>query len=220
MPARKKVTRRGLTKKTPAAKRLPALSLLILECDASNLARQNLSVAHELHQITRLLPAKITREIALINSAADLQERFIDYKKRYSSIKLMVVIAHSNREVISVAPDMLLPWEAFARWVLPFNPQKMIFVACEAGQFPSTRTLFDEIPRLTQIYASPLKTSKAHVEVIKLLVPYVLLAKKPDNDVIQIGSLLNFFQTGGVILKCSRRNTEWNQFWQLIGSLM
>jgi hypothetical protein len=95
----------------------------------------------------------------------------------------------------------------------------MIFIACEAGQFPATRTLFDEIPKLNKIYASPLKTSLAHAEVIKLLVPYLLLAKKLDNDIIQMGSLLNFFKTGGVILQCSRRNTEWNQFWQFIGSL-
>lgn len=219
MPTRNTVTRRRPAKKKPAAKRLPALSLLILECDADKLARQNLSVANELHQITHLMPAKITKEVAFINSASDLQDRFIDYKKRYSSIKLIVVVAHSNRGVISVAPDMVLTWEAFARWVLPFNPQQMIFVACEAGQFPSTRTLFNEIPKLKKIYASPLKTSKAHAEVIKLLVPYILLARKPDNNLIKLGSLLNFFQTGGVILQCSRRNTEWNQFWQLVGSL-
>lgn len=198
---------------------MPALSLLILECDANNLARQNLSVANELHQITRLIPSRITKEVAFINSAADLQERFIDYKQKYSSMKLIVVIAHSNREVISVASDMLLTWEAFAHWVLPFNPQKMVFIACEAGQFPATRMLFDEIPKLNKIYASPIKTSLAHAEVIKLLVPYLLLSKKQDNDIIQLGSLLNFFKTGGVILQCSRRNTEWNQFWQLIGSL-
>jgi hypothetical protein len=220
MPARKAVVKRRPAKKKPAAKRLPALSLLILECDANKLAQQNLSVANQLHQITHLIPAKITKEVAFINAAADLQEKFIDYKQKYSSIKLIVVIAHSNREVISIAPDMLLKWEAFAHWVLPFNPQKMVFIACEAGQFPATRTLFDEIPKLNKIYASPLKTSLAHVEVIKLLVPYLLLAKKLDNDIIQMGSLLNFFKTGGVILQCSRRNTEWNQFWQLIGSLM
>jgi hypothetical protein len=219
MPARKAVTKKRATKKKTAAKRLPALSFLILECDADKLARQNLSVANELHQIAHIIPAKITKEVAFINSAADLQERFIGYKQKYSSIKLIVVIAHSNREVISIAPDMVLTWEAFAHWVLPFNPQKMVFIACEAGQFPATRTLFDEIPKLNKIYASPLKTSLAHAQVIKLLVPYLLLSKKLDNDIIQLGSLLNFFKTGGVILQCSRRNTEWNQFWQFIGSL-
>lgn len=219
MPARKSVAKRKPTTKKTVAKRLPALSLLILECDANKLAQQNLSVANQLHQITHLIPAKLTKEVAFINSAADLQEKLIDYKQKYSLIKLIVVIAHSNREVISIAPDMLLTWEAFAHWIVPFSPQKMVFIACEAGQFPATRTLFDEIPKLNKIYASPLKTSLAHAEVIKLLVPYLLLAKKLDNDIIQMGSLLNFFKTGGVILQCSRRNTEWNQFWQFIGSL-
>lgn len=218
MPARKATLKKKLIRK-PTAKRLPALSLLILESDAKKLAQQNLSVANELHQIAHLIPAKISKEVAFINSSAELQKAFVILKEKYSSIKLIVVIAHSNRDVISMAPDMLLTWEAFARWVLPFNPQKMVFIACEAGQFPSTRTLFEEIPRLNKIYASPLKTSLAHAEVIKLLVPYLLLSKKQDNDIIQLGSLLNFFKTGGVILQCSRRNTEWNQFWQFIGSL-
>lgn len=218
MPARKATPKKKLIRK-PTAKRLPALSLLILECDAKKLAQQNLSVANELHQIAHMIPTKISKEVAFINSSAELQKAFVTLKEKYSSIKLIVVIAHSNRDVISIAPDMLLTWEAFAHWVLPFNPQKMVFIACEAGQFPSTRTLFDEIPRLNKIYASPLKTSLAHAEVIKLLVPYLLLSKKQDNDLIQLGSLLNFFKTGGVILQCSRRNTEWNQFWQFIGSL-
>lgn len=194
MPARKAVTKKRPPKKKSAAKRLPALSLLILECDADNLKQQNLSIADELHKITHLIPAKIAKEEAFINTAADLQERFIEYKQKYSSIKLIVVIAHSNREVISIAPDMLLSWEAFAHWVLPFNPQKMVFIACEAGQFPSTRKLFDEIPKLNKIYASPLKTSLVHAQVVKLLVPYLLLSKKPDNEIIQFGSLLNFLE--------------------------
>lgn len=97
MAARKAVTKKRATKKKPAAKRLPALSLLILECDADNLKQQNLSIADELHKITHLIPAKITKEVAFINTAADLQERFIEYKQKYISIKLIVVIAHSNR---------------------------------------------------------------------------------------------------------------------------
>jgi hypothetical protein len=76
MPVRKAVKKK-LAKKRPAAKRLPTLSLLILECDAKKLAQQNLSVANQLHQITHLIPAKITKEVAFINSAAELQEKFI-----------------------------------------------------------------------------------------------------------------------------------------------
>jgi hypothetical protein len=110
--------------------------------------------------------------------------------------------------------------DAFARWVAPFKPQQMVFIACEAGQYPSTRTLFNEIPKLAKIYASPLKTTKEQAEIIKLLVPYLLLSKKQDDDIIRLGQMWNFLNNRGIILRCSRRNTEWNQLLQFIAGLM
>lgn len=209
MPTLKVSKKRQARKKALVKKpRLKPLSLLILECGAEKLQRQSLSVANELNQIIQILPAKISAQAALINSAADLQDNFVSFKEKYSSIKVIVVIAHSNRDVISIAPDMVLRWEAFARWVQPFNPRQMVFIACEAGQYPSTQTLFDEIPRLTKIYASPIKTSRAQAEIIKLLVPYLLLSKRQDDDIIRLGQLWNFLNNGGMILRCSRRNTE------------
>lgn len=220
MPTRKVSKKRQARSKALIKKpRLKPLSLLILECDAEKLKKQSLSVANELNQIIQILPAKISTEVALLTSAVDLQDNFVSYKEKYSSIKVIVVIAHSNREVISIAPNMILRWEAFARWVQPFSPQQMVFVACEAGQYPSTRTLFDEIPKLSKIYASPIKTSKAQVDIIRLLVPYLLLSKRQDDDVIRLGQLWNFLNNGGVVLRCSRRNTEWNQLLQFLGGL-
>jgi hypothetical protein len=228
MPARKaSKSPRKSSKKRPAVKKqaaptkpkLKPLSLLILECDANKLASQSLAVANELNRIVQILPAKVSAEVAFINSAAGLRDKFVSYNEKYSSIKVIVVIAHSNRQVISIAPDMVIEWEAFGRWVEPFNPQQMVFVACEAGQYPSTRALFDTVPKLTKIYASPIKTTKAQAEVIKLLVPYLLLTKKQDDDLIRWAQILNFLNNGGVILRCSRRNTEWNQLLQFLGGL-
>lgn len=150
MPRRKLVPRKKTTKKPgPKKPRQKSLSLLILECDADKLKSQALAVANELNSVVRLLPAQLTVELAFINSEADLRERFIDYALRFSSIKLIVVIAHSDREVISIAPDLVLQWHAFGRWVEKFKPKQMVFVACEAGQYPSTRTLFDQMQKPT-----------------------------------------------------------------------
>jgi hypothetical protein len=199
--------------------RLKPLSLLILECDADKLARQALSVAGEIKRVVEILPAKISVEVALINSSVDLRDKFVGYKEKYSSIKVIVVIAHSNRDVISIAPDMVIGWRAFGRWVAPLFPKQMVFVACEAGQYPSTRVLFDEVPKLNKIYASPVKTTKAQADVVQLLGPYLLLSRKQDDDVIRLGQVLNFLRTGGVILRCSRRNSEWNQLLPALGGL-
>lgn len=203
--------------KTP---RLPLLSLLILECDAKTLARDNLSVAADINNIVRILPKKLSVEVATIDSRHDLLDRFVDYKQKYRGIKLVVVIAHSNRSVISLAPGMLdTPWNVFAEWLKPFNPQKLVCIACNAGQFPPSRTLFDELPKLTEIFASPVPLWLHQVEAMKLLIPYLLMTSKIDNDLIVLGQWIMFMRNGGLILHIKRRQTEWNNLFQFLGAL-
>lgn len=220
MPQRKVVPRKKKAKRDgPKKPRVKPLSLLILECDADKLKSQALAVANELNSVVRLLPAQLTAEVAFINSEADLRERFVDYLQRYSSIKLIVVIAHSNREVISIAPDLVLQWQAFGRWVEKFKPQQMVFVACEAGQYPSTRALFYAIQSLRTIYASPMKTTKEQAEITKLLVPYLLMSKTQDSELIRLFQILNFLRSGSVVLRCSRRRAEWTSLLQSLSLL-
>jgi hypothetical protein len=145
---------------------------------------------------------------------------FAEYQQRYRGIKLVVVIAHSNSSVISLAPDLSQSsWMAFAGWLKPFNPQKLVCIACKAGQFPPSRTLFDEIPKLTEIYASPVELWIHQVEAMKLLIPYLLMTSKVDPDIITIGQWISFMRHGGIVLRCRRRQTEWNQFLQTIAAL-
>lgn len=230
MPARKarkairKPTKRPATRKKPVAShaqepKLPLLSLLILECDADLLARQSLSVANDINAMVRILPKRLSVEVALIKTRDDLLEKFADYYKKYRAIKLVVVIAHSNNQVISLAPGMVIEWSAFAEWMKPFSPQKLVFIACKAGQFPSTRNLFDELEKLTEIYASPVELWIHQVEAMKLLIPYLLLARKIDGDLITIGQAISFMRHGGIILRCRRRQTGWNQFFQTLAAL-
>lgn len=200
--------------------KLPLLSLLILECDTETLARQSLSVANDLKAIVGILPKKLSVEIALIRTKQDLVNRFSDYSQKYRGIKLVVVIAHSNSSVISLAPDLsYTPWEGFAQWLKPFNPQKLVCIACKAGQFPPSRKLFDAIPKLTEIYASPVELWIHQLEAMKLLIPYLLMTNKVDEDLVQLAQWATFFRNGGIILKIRRRQTEWNQLFQFLAAL-
>jgi hypothetical protein len=206
-------------KKTRTLK-LPLLSLLILECDTEKLASQRLSVANDLNRIVQVLPKKMRVEIALIRSKDDLINRFADYAQKYRGIKLVVVIAHSNASVISLAPQLSnTPWLGFAQWLKPFSPQKLVCIACKAGQFPPSRTLFDEIPKLTEIYASPVELWIHQVATMKLLVPYLLMTSRVDSDLIRLAQWVSLGTNGGMILYIRRRQTQWNQFFQLIGAL-
>jgi hypothetical protein len=206
-------------RKTSVSKLKP-LSLLVLECDAGKLQSQSLSFAQEIHTIIKHLPKKLTVEVGLINSEDDFREILITCAEKYSSVKNIVVIGHSNRNVICVAPGFNLEWEVFARWLMPLSPQKIALIACEAGQFHSTRALFDELPKLTKIYASPFKTTKLQFRAIHLLLGYLLLTTKQDKDLIYAAQVANFWKTGGVILECTRRNPEGNQILQFLGSIL
>lgn len=219
--AARKATRRSAVKKAVATTkpRLPSLSLLILECDADLLASQSLSVANDINRVVGILPKRLSIEVAYIRKADDLRESFAAYSQKYNSIKLIVVIAHSNSQVISLAPGMVINWDAFAEWIKPFSPQKLVCIACKAGQFPSTRILFDKIPKLTEIYASPVELWIHQVEAMMLLIPYLLMARKVDADLITVGQAIAFMRHGGIILRCRRRQTEWNQIFQAIGAL-
>jgi hypothetical protein len=200
--------------------RLPLLSLSILECDAKKLMRQNLSVARDISNIVRTIPKRLTVEVAPIDSQQELLDKCAEYKQKYRGIKVVVVIAHSNSEVISLAPDLsYTPWSVFGQWLKPFNPQKLVCIACKAGQYPPSRILFDEIPKLTEIFASPVELWIHQVEAMKLLIPYLLMANKTDADLIKLGQWIMFMRNGGIILHIKRRQTEWNDFFQFLGAL-
>jgi hypothetical protein len=203
-----------------AVSKLKPLSLLILECDAQTLESQSLSFAREISTVVNALPKNLTVEPGLINSEEDFRKILIHCAEKYSSIKNIVVIGHSNRDLIRVAPGFDLEWQVFARWLSSFNPQKMALIACEAGQFHPTRTLFDELPKLTKIYASPFKTNKLQFMAIHPLIAYLLLTTKQDKDVIWTGQVVNFWRTGGIILECTRRNPEGNQLMQFLSSIL
>lgn len=209
-----------MSKKKLKTTRLPLLHLLILEGDSQSLASQNLSFASAIRNIVGVLPKKLSVEVAAIDSQQDMLDRFADYKQKYRGIKLVVVIAHSNSSVISLSPQQLdTPWNVFAEWLKPFNPQKLVCISCMAGQFPPSRTLFDKLPKLTEIFASPVKLWRHQVEAMKLLIPYLLMASKTENDVIILGQWIMFMRNGGLILHIKRRQTEWNNFFQFMGAL-
>jgi hypothetical protein len=219
-PTRKAPKRMGTSKAIAVQNmKLPLLSLLILECDADLLARQSLSVANDINKVVRILPKRLSVEVALVKSRDELLEKFAGYTQKYRAIKLVVVIAHSNSHVISLAPGMVIGWDAFAQWIKPFSPQRLVFIACKAGQFPPTRTLFDEIPKLTEIYASPVELWIHQMEAMMLLIPYLLMTRKIDPEIITIGQAISFMRHGGIILRCRRRQTEWNQIFQAWGAL-
>lgn len=232
MPARKaprKSTKKRAVKKTlkrvrkpakelaPKKPRLPSLPLLILECDADRLAREGMAMGNQINSIARVLPIKNRNlELAVINSQDDLLEAFADYAERYSSIKVIVVIGHSDawKIRISTQRNTMLQWGVVANWFEKFKPQYLVFVACNAGQYPAKAAFFEKLKNLKAMFASPVKISRLQAEIIKILVPYLLLAKTIDPDAIKLGQWLAFLRDKTIILYCTRRDSDWNKLIQ------
>jgi hypothetical protein len=192
---------------------------LVLECDADNLALQGLGFAGEIQTVLDLLPKSIRVLTALINSQEDFSKVLIRCAEKYSTVQNILIVGHSNRQIMRIAPGFDMPWNVLGKWLNKLRPKKMALIACEAGQFYSTRALFDELPTCRTIYASPFKATKQQFSAIHLLLTYILLAKIYDRNHIFRAQIANFAHTGGIILECTRSNPEGNQLLQFLGAI-
>lgn len=198
------------------------LHLLILECNAGTLATQGLSFAQGVADAMKLVRREqkhLKIEALLIDSYEDFSDGIVERIENYSSVHNIIVVGHSNRQRLAVAPNFDLSWPEVGQWFQRLKPKNLAFVACEAGQFLGTRAIFDELESCRHIYASPFKSTKQQFEALKILFAYLLLTKKVDKDLIWMGQLMNYFRTGGIILDCTRSNPEGNQLFQFLGSL-
>jgi hypothetical protein len=218
-PAKKRITKTSKKKSAKLVKKpkLPILPLLILECDANRLASEGMAMGNQIHTIAQVLPVTNRNlELALINSQDDLRDAFVRYSERYRSIKVIVVIGHSDASGIRISTphQTFLDWDVVAKWFQPFEPHYLVFAACKAGQYPSKSAFFDGLKKLKAIFASPVNISRLQVEIIKLLVPYLLLAKTLDPDAIALGQWFAFLRDKTIILYCRRRDSDWNKLIQ------
>lgn len=198
------------------------LHVLILECNASKLASQDLSFGRGVAEAMALVQREknhLRIEVLLIDSYEDFSDGIVDLIDEYSSVYNILVIGHSDSQSLTVAPNFDISWSEVGKWFQPLKPKTLAFVACEAGQFVSTQAIFDELETCRNIYASPFKSTKQQFEALKILFAYLLLTKRVDTNLIWVGQIMNFIRTGGVILDCTRRNPEGNQLFQFLGSL-
>lgn len=72
------------------------------------------------------------------------------------------MIGHSNERGIVLASGRPLDnWIAFAQYLKPFAPRKLVVVACCAGSALPSRILFSELPTLRRIYSTPVLANRA-----------------------------------------------------------
>ena len=183
-------------------------SLLILECDSDKLSQQNLALGEELRNQARLCFPK--NPVTLIRSyrEADLSETLADLFNTKQLYRNIIVIGHSNHNGLQLSADRFVGWKGATNWLHPFEPHRIILLACEAGKWLPCSALFDKIPTLKEIFGSPILADKNQQYIILARVLHILGAKKEDRELNRLLQLGNFFLIKGIIFNRTRAEYE------------
>ncbi|WP_437737348.1 hypothetical protein [Sorangium sp. So ce1335] len=123
---------------------------------------------------------------------------------------VVVAIGHSNETGIRIASDRFAPWDAFASYLKPFEPRRLMLVACQAGRWPAATVLFRKLPKLRRIFASPVNASKDLATLMLAMVPYLLEVKAPRDHAVRIGQAVSVVLTGRQVRQWMRTRDKDN----------
>jgi len=179
-------------------------AVLILECDSDTLSQQGLGLGKELFEVLRNTfpknPLRLIRSRSLAGLLKSLAET-VETGQKYATI---IIVGHSSRNQLQISNDASFAWHSVAAFVSPFEPMRLILLACEAGrEFPCVR-VFENLPRLKEIFASPIFVAKNQIYLVIAKTLHVLGARREDftlNQVMQVG---NFVLTRGIMFHYKR----------------
>lgn len=209
MPSRPlRRTPKRATQKKPAAGRRPRpkkpvkKSLLILQLDSEKLAQDRL----DLDPFSRFVASFLPPESAVAVRATSFDSLLKNLAQWHgTTFEAVAVVAHSNeRGVVLAAGRSIDTWEAFARYLAPFAPRRLVLVACRAGRALPSRTLFAGLPTLRRLYATPVLASRLQGEMMIALLPHIAARKIPSRELLRA-------MQGGLALLQGRQLWEWRR---------
>lgn len=161
-------------------------SLLILQLDSDKLSADGLllsDLASFVGVVTMLASGAVvvTRETTALRHLLDVLGELAREGRRFDVI---VAVGHSNHTGIKLASDRFAEWGEFAGYIKPFEPRRLMLVACEAGRWPAASVLFKKLPKLRRIFASPVNASKDLATLMIAVVPYLVEVKRPSSDLV------------------------------------
>jgi hypothetical protein len=215
--------RRSKVIKSP--RRPPASHLLIIECDAEKLARQQLDMGSKLFSLLRVLfPEK---QIVLVKSSslAELNRSLADTLVSHDRFRTILVVGHSNEKGLQLTSGNGFDWKAIAGWLDPFNPEFLLLAACRAGRFAAARDLFSEIKSLRQIYASPVTFFRDQSDPLAALIIALFGNRKIDDGFFRLLQAAGYMVKDGVMFRWKRGEVTRGSSlkgigWDLVGDLV
>lgn len=143
---------------------------------------------------------------------ASTQERllaqFAHLAIRGMKYDVVLVVGHSNRNVLALASNAVCTWSVVAQWIDPFQPRLIVLAGCEAARWLPSAALFAGIKTLREIYGTPVASTEAQLQVLRLFLAYLFAGGKVGRDLRLLSQTLNYALTGGIIFRQTRAEME------------
>jgi hypothetical protein len=183
-----------------------AASLLILECDPAKLPAQPRSFATDLESAVKVFAPSAPTVRVQGETVSGLLADLGRLKAEIGRFEIVAIVAHSNTRGVNLTADSATSWRVLAEWLAPFSPRTLILIACEAGRWVAAKPLFEGMPTLKELYASPVLVNDQQAACIKLLIPYLLVGRKLKDQDRRAAQLVNLRVTDGMMLRWTRRD--------------
>ena len=200
--------RKSSRKRTAGGKRRVSTrqSLLILHLDADRLRADRLHLGDVAQFTGALSTIALGAPVVIENttSTGHLHETLARLATAKRKFDVVVVIAHSNAQGVRVASDLFVTWDAFAGYLKPFEPRRLLLVACKAGRWAAGEALFAPMPKLRRIFTCPVNASKDFGALMLFAVPYVVAERRPKDRHVTWSRIASIAATG-------RQLREWRR---------
>lgn len=183
----------------------PRHRVLVVQCDSNQLRRDQLALADTLVAAAKLfLAEKAGVDLVEGTTTTDLTAKLSVLRGRYTTI---VVIGHSNEDVIRIGSDQAIQWPDFPDLVGRFKPKSVVIVGCKAGSMATASQFFYRLESVLDVYASPVNAKRVMLEALHFILPILAVAKR-ETAVGGWARAVNFIATGEALVRYTREEWE------------
>lgn len=198
-----------LTAPRPKAQLRPRI--LVLQLDSENLKRDGLSLGTWTDTIRSCcIATEIDADITVIEatSVQNLAEHLASAAVHKQAHDVLVTIGHGNETGVQLAEDLFVNWQAFAAWVRPLRPRKLVMINCYGGRWLAARTLFLELKDLRRIFASPVGTTLNQARSMVLIAMFLCFNKRPNDRHLSAIHAASLVCQGGQLRQWLRKDMD------------
>ncbi len=190
--------RRQHAKASPAIRKRPTRhyrDLLVIECQAALLQKQSLNVGSGAAAILQSWCPGKKIDLVQTSSVSQLCEDLGSLAEQNIRYRAILIVGHSNERGLCLTNNNVCPWNIVGQWFAKFEPKSLFLAACKAGRSNAVRALFDPLPSLRNVCASPKALYADQTYGLILLVASALHAQRLDGTWSRFVRTLNYCAT-------------------------